>query len=143
MYDDINFLEYIYESSKIGQEIIGHMIKLKVDNDEINILLKDHLLNYKKIASSSKTMLERRNKKIKEVGLFSQLVTYMSTKFNVSKDNNNKDIINIICQNSKQGIDEINIKLKESNIKSKSIINLAERYIKFEQENLDKIKKYI
>ena len=143
MYDDINFLEYIYESSKIGKEIITRMIKLKENNDEINTFLREHFLNYKKISSSAKTMLERRNKKIKEIGLLSQIVTYVSTKFNVSISNNYKDIINIISQNSKQGIDEINVRLRESNIKSKSIINLAQRYVKFEQEALDKLIEYI
>lgn len=146
MYDDVNLLEYIYQSAKISQETVGRIINLKSEEDDLKRLLKEQLLNYKKIASSARTMLERRNKKIKEIGIFSQMITYMSTKLNISQkddETNNKNIVNIICQNSKQEIDELNIKLKESNIKSKSIVNLAERFIKFEQEFLGKLNKNI
>lgn len=146
MYDDVNLLEYIYQSAKISQETVGRIINLKSEEDDLKRLLKEQLLNYKKIASSARTMLERRNKKIKEIGIFSQMITYMSTKLNISQkddETNNKNIVNIICQNSKQEIDELNIKLKESNIKSKSIVNLAERFIKFEQEFLSKLNKNI
>ena len=146
MYDDINLLEYIYQSAKISQETVGRIINLKSEEDDLKRLLKEQLLNYKKIASSARTMLERRNKKIKEIGIFSQMITYMSTKLNISQkddETNNKNIVNIICQNSKQEIDELNIKLKESNIKSKSIVNLVERFIKFEQEFLGKLNKNI
>ena len=143
MYDDIGLLEYIYQSAKIGQETIFHILELKLEVDEVNSILKNILLNYKKIALSAKTMLERRNKKIKEIGMLSQMLTYMSVKINVSIEENNKDILNIVYQNSRQGVDEITIKLREFNIKSKSIINLAQRYIKFEQDNLDKIREYL
>ncbi len=146
MYDDVNLLEYIYQSAKISQETVGRIINLKSEEDDLKRLLKEQLLNYKKIASSARTMLERRNKKIKEIGIFSQMITYMSTKLNISQkddETNNKNIVNIICQNSKQEIDELNIKLKESNIKSKSIVNLVERFIKFEQEFLGKLNKNI
>ena len=146
MYDDVNLLEYIYQSAKISQETVGRIINLKSEEDDLKRLLKEQLLNYKKIASSARTMLERRNKKIKEIGIFSQMITYMSTKLNISQkddETNNKNIVNIICQNSKQEIDELKNKLKESNIKSKSIVNLAERFIKFEQEFLSKLNKNI
>lgn len=138
MYDDINVLEYVYQTAKTSLEIIARVINLNIDNNEYINILKDEFNNNKKIASSAFNMLKRRNKEVKEIGIFTKMITYMSVKMNTS-ENNNEDIINIIIQNLNQVIDELNYKLLENKIKSKSIINLIERYKLFEIETLRRI----
>ena len=145
MYDDISFLEYIYEKSKIEQELIGGILKkiIELRNIElynVNIIIKEQLYNYRKIASSAKTMLERRNKKIKEISIFSKMMKHMSVKINITAESETKDIINILIQESKINIDEIIKNSKEAKIKSKSIRNLSDRFIIYEQEFISKLK---
>lgn len=139
MYDDINILEYIYQTARNSQEIIARVIILNIDNKKYNEILKSEFYNNKKIANSVSTMLKRRKKEVKEIGVFSQMIAYMSIKINSSDDDTDGDIINIVIQNIKQVIDELSVKLRENKIKNKCIRNLIERYILFEKECLEKI----
>lgn len=143
MYDDINLLEYVYQTAKSSQEIIARIIKLNLDNSMYNEILKNEFNNNKKISSSASLMLKRRNKNPKELSVFSKMITYMTVKKNITENKRNEDIINIVAQNSNQIIDELSMKLKESKIKSKSISNLIQRYIYFENETLEKINLLI
>ena len=141
MYDDINVLEYVYQTAKTTQEILARIIKLNIKNSIYDEALKDEFNNNKKIALSASHMLKRRKKDPKEISVFSKMVTYMSVKKNITEaDDTNEDIINIVIQNSNQIIDELSAKLKYSKIKSKSVINLIDRYVFFENETLEKIK---
>lgn len=143
MYDDINLLEYVYQTAKSSQEIIARIIKLNLDNSMYNEILKNEFNNNKKISSSASLMLKRRNRNPKELSIFSKMITYMAVKKNITENKRNEDIINIVAQNSNQIIDELSMKLKESKIKSKSISNLIQRYIYFENETLEKINLLI
>lgn len=143
MYDDVNLLEYVYQTAKSSQEIIARIIKLKLDNIMYNEILRNEFNNNKKISSSASLMLKRRNKNPKELSVFSKMITYMAVKKNITENKRNEDIINIVAQNSNQIIDELSMKLKESKIKSKSISNLIQRYIYFENETLEKINLLI
>lgn len=141
MYDDINVLEYVYQTAKTSQEIIARIINLNIKNSIYNEVLQKEFNNNKKIAMSVSSMLKRRGKNPKEISIFSKMITYMSVKKNTTNaDDTNEDIINIVIQNSNQIIDELSSKLKDSKIKSKSIINLINRYIFFENETLGSIK---
>ena len=141
MYDDIELLEYLYQNVKINQEIIGQIIKLNRVEENLKNILKEHLKNYIKITNSVKTMLQRRKKEVKDIGVISKMATYMNVKTNLSKKSDSKEIKILVIQGSKISIEEINKKLKEFKIKSKSIINLAERLIMFENEFVNKFEK--
>lgn len=147
MYDDINILEYIYEKAKIDQEILGEILKfckinLNISNDYVDIL-KELLNNYKKVASSSKTMLERRNKIVKEVSILSKMAEYMVIKRNITQNSDISNISSILIQGNMINIDEINKKLNESKIKSKSIINLIQRYRIYEEDSIKSLNRFI
>lgn len=141
MCDDIEFLDYLYQSVKINQETIGQIIKLYKIEESLKNILKEHLKNYIKISNSAKTMLKRRNKEIDDIGIFSKMGAYMSVKTNLSNDNTIEEIKNLVIQGSKIQIAEVNKRLEEFRINSKSISNLARRLIIFENEFLYKIKE--
>lgn len=140
MYDDINVLEYVYQTAKTSQEIVARVLKLNIEGNRYNEVLKQEFSNNKKISLSASHMLKRRKKDPKEISVFSKFVTYMSVKKNLSGNKKeDENIINIVIQNGNQIIDELSVKLNESKIKSKSIINLIQRFIYFENETLERL----
>ena len=142
MFDDINVLNYIINITKLSEELLGRVLKeCKIENEILKNTLKQAIINYRKIITSAKNMLLRRNKKVDEIGVISKMMTYMSFKSNLDSESTIEDILVILKQNSKINIDEINRKLEESKIKSKSIINLANRLVMFEEDNLSKYNK--
>ena len=145
MYDDVSFLEYIYEKAKVEQELFGKTLNMiiELNNDVLEgiiNLIKNKLYNYRKIAASAKTMLERRDKEVKEISIFSKIMKHMSVKINLTNESDLQEFLNILIQESKINIDEIQKSSKEAKIKSKSIMNLSERFLMYEQDFINNLK---
>lgn len=143
MYDDIEVLEYIYESAIIAIEEISHVLKINNNIENINEILKNIIFNYRKIALSAKQMLERRNKKVKEIGMITKMISYMNIKLNINEEDKVEEVIQIIIQGCNISIDNMIKKINNSKIKRKSIINLANRFVMFEKETIEKIKIFL
>lgn len=141
MNEEIEFLEYIYQNSKMGIESIGRLIKSRNKDDKLDKIFKEQLHDYTKIANSARGMLKRRNREIKEIGVMSKIATYMTIKMNLSKNNPDKEAVDMVIKGSRMGIEQINKHLNEYRIKSKTVINLANRLINIEEKNLEKLNK--
>ena len=141
MNEEIEFLEYIYQNAKMGIESIGRLIKSRNKDDKLDKIFKEQLHDYNKIANSARGMLKRRNKETKEIGVMSKIATYMTIKMNLSKENPDKEAVDMVMKGSRMGIDQINKHLQEYRIKSKTVMNIANRLISIEQNNLQKLSK--
>ena len=141
MNEEVEFLEYIYQNAKMGIESIGRLIKSRKKDDELDKIFKEQLNDYNKVANSARGMLKRRGKETKEIGVMSKIATYMTIKMNLSKENPDKEAIDMVMKGSRMGIDQINKHLQEYKIKSKSVMNIANRLISIEQNNLLKLSK--
>lgn len=141
MNEEIEFLEYIYQNAKMGIESIGRLIKSRNKDDNLDKILKEQLHDYNKIANSARGMLKRRNKETKEIGVMSKIATYMTIKMNLSKENPDKEAVDMVIKGSQMGIEQINKHLNEYRIKSKTVVNLANRLITIEKNNLEKLNK--
>lgn len=142
MNNEIEILEFIYENTKVCQETILRIIKIRNKNDELEGHIKKQYLEYKKISNSSKNMLERRKKKVNdEVNIVGKIVTYMQIKKNIQKDDSKEQIANILIEGSKIGIEQIKNKISEIKIKSKPILNLINKLINLENYNIQEMKK--
>lgn len=144
MNEEIEFLEYLYQNSKICQETIARIIKTRNKQDELEQIIKKQFVEYKKISNSAKSMLERRRKKVKEeINVMGKIVTYMEIKKNIVKDDSISQIALLLAEGSKIGIEHINERLESIEITNKPILNLAKRLIDIEKNNIEKLKEYI
>ena len=141
MNEEVDFLEYIYQNAKMGIESIGRLIKSRNKDDDLDKILKEQLHDYNKIANSARGMLKRRNKETKEIGVMSKIATYMTIKMNLSKENPDKEAVDMVIKGSQMGIEQINKHLNEYRIKSKTVVNLANRLITIEKNNSEKLNK--
>ena len=141
MNEEVEFLEYIYQNAKMGIESIGRLIKSRKKDDELDKIFKEQLNDYNKVANSARGMLKRRGKETKEIGVMSKIATYMTIKMNLSKENPDKEAVDMVMKGSRMGIDQINKHLQEYRIKSKTVMNIANRLIAIEQNNLLKLSK--
>lgn len=141
MNDDIEFLEYIYQNTKMEIESIARILKIRKKNDILNSILKEQLYEYNKIANSAMNMLKRRNREIKDIGIMSKIATYMSIKINSKKDNPQKDIIDMLIKEKTIQVDQIKKHMEEYRIKCKTVINLANRLIHLEENHVNILKK--
>lgn len=141
MNEEIEFLEYIYQNTKMGIESIAQLIKSRKKEDELDKILKEQLHDYQNIMIAARNMLKRRRKEPKDISLMSKIATYMSIKINLAKENPDIEAINMMIKGSSMGIEQIKRHLEEYRIKSKTVINLANRLINIEENNLKKLTK--
>lgn len=143
MNEEIEFLEYIYQNAKICQETIARIIKNRNKKDELENVIKTQYFEYKKISNSAKNMLERRKKKVnEEISIMAKIVTYMEIKKNINKEKDITEIVSLLIEGSKVGIEQITSRLNEVKIKNKPVLNIANRLINVEKNNIKELQKY-
>ncbi len=143
MNEEIEFLESIYQNVKFTQESIARIIKMRDKNDELNSIIKQQYLEYKKISNSAKAMIERRKKKVKEVGVMTKIATYVGIKANMLNGEDISQIALMLVEGSKVGTEQLNRYMNEYNVTNKNIINLANRLLNIEKDNIQKLQKFI
>lgn len=143
MKSEIELLEYIYQNARIGQETVGRILVIKSEKLDIDALIKETLNNYKKIVYSSKAMLTRRNKKVKDLTIGTKMAIYMSIKKSLAEDNSKSNIVNLIYESSLISNLQLNDYINDTKINSKTILNIANRFVDYEIENVSKYKKIL
>ncbi|MDD3304147.1 MAG: hypothetical protein PHP54_04440 [Clostridia bacterium] len=142
MKEEIEFLDFIYQNAKMGQESIGRLLKTRNKNDEIEVVAREQLNDYRRISNSAKGMIERRKKKAKELDIISKVATNMSIKFNLAKDDSQKEVADMLIKGSTMGITQIKKHLDDYKLKNKNVINLANRLLSIEEKNLENLVKF-
>ncbi len=86
-------------------------------------------------------MIQRRKKKIHEISILSKMATYVNVKNNITKEDSIENIANKLIQSSKVNINQFEEVLKEYNIKNKHVLNISNRYLNIQFNNIDRLEK--
>ena len=81
--------------------------------------------------------------KSKGIGTMTKLKTYIMININTIKDKTASHIAEMMIQGSSMGIVDITKKLKEYNNAEQDIIELGNRLLKFEQQNIEEMKTFL
>lgn len=143
MKDELELLEYIFQNSKIAVESIMRIRKERKKIDDLDNLLKDMILNYRKIGNASRTMIERRTKKARDIGILSRLATYMNIKLSGITEESISSVATMLIQACSMGKNEITNKMNEYKVKSKNVNNVANRLLQLEEQNIERLKVFL
>ena len=144
MSEEIEILEYIYQYSKICQETIMRIIKTRNKKDILEEIIKKQYYEYKKISNSAKSMLQRRGKNVsEEIGIMGKIMTYMEIKKNVNENDSINEVAILLIEGSKIGIEQIKKHTEDIKFNNKYILNLINRLIIMEENNIKELEKYI
>ncbi len=143
MKEELEFLEYLYNMIKLERDSLLRIIKMRKKDDNLSFFLKEQVINYRKFIISLDKMIETRKSKAENNGLslLAKMASHVGAKLTVLNENSYDDILDILIHRSNVCIDEINTKLKEYNIESKTIINLAQRFIDVQRSNVIELNK--
>jgi len=106
-------------------------------------MLKSQLDEYKMIYDASDRKLKEIRKDAKELNPFSKISTYFMINLNTLMNKSSSHISEMMIQGSTMGIIDITKKLKEYNEADKEILDLADKLLKLEQNNVEECKKYL
>lgn len=142
MNGNIELLNYIHQNSEMGQNTLNQLIGIVEDNS-FKEVLQSHFNEYKKIFDLSEEKIKKQNKEAKEINTFSKISTYMMINLKTLTNKSPSHISEMLIQGSTMGIIDITKKINKYNSADKEILDLADNLLKFEQNNIEELKKFL
>jgi hypothetical protein len=144
MNGDAELLNFIYQNSQMGVETLGQLIPMVKDSPEFEKQLEGQKREYDSIHKEAKLFLENHGKEEKGLGAFEKIRTYLMVNLETLTDRSVPHIAEMLMIGSNMGvIDAIkNLKKYDSGV-SPEIKSLMERLRKFEENNVERLKKYL
>lgn len=142
MNNDIEFLNYIAQNSKMGIDTLTLIIK-DIDGNEFKTVLLDQLQEYMKIYDKCTELLHSMNSEVEDFNALQKVSTYMATKFNIAKDDSHSHIAEMLIQGSTMGVTDITKKINKYVDADEKIQMIANKLLKTEENNIHEMKKYL
>ncbi len=145
MNENLELLEYIYKSSSMGRDSLTNLLKeLNDKENKLKGTISDELSEYEKYAKKSKDLLKKNKGKIKDNSIVTKIMSKEGIKKEVRDDNSDASIAHMLIEGLTMGVVDIETKIKNLDEKAnKDIVNLADNYFKFQQKEIEKLKKYL
>jgi len=142
MNGNIELLNYIHQNAEMGKDTITQLIGISED-EEYKKMLKSQLEEYKAIYDKANKKINDMNKEAKDINAFAKVSTYIMINLKTLMNKSPSHISEMLIQGSTMGIIDITKKLKEYPNADKEILDLANKLLIFEQNNVEECKKYL
>lgn len=138
-------LEYIYQTAEMGVFSTTKLIEdINGKENKIKKVIEGILKGYENFLKDSKKMLEKKKTEIKENSTFSKMGASMGIKKEVKEDNSDAAIAHMMIEGLTMGTVDISSKIKNyERDADKDILALAKKFLKFQEESIEFLKKYL
>lgn len=145
MNENNELLEYIYQNSEMAKFTLEKLLnELKGKDNKIIKDVEDVLKKYEIYYKSLKKELKKESIKPKDSSLLSKMGASMGIKKEVISDNSDASIADMLIKGMSMGVLNIEKKLSQyDEIANKKTIKLAKEFLKFQQESITQLKKYL
>lgn len=138
----IEFLNYIYQNAEMGIVGINDIIS-KVKDEEFESLLNEQKSDYENICNEAIEILKKYGKEQQELNKMAKISSYMMSMMKTMKDPSTSNLAKMMMEGSNKGIIEITEKINNFKEKDEEIVDLANKLLETEQNNLDNLKKFL
>lgn len=145
MDENIELLEYIYKNAEMGIFTLTELInELNGKENKIKKLVEEELKGYEKYLSESKKLFEKNEHDLETNGLMSKMGASMGIKKETRKDNSDAAIAHMLVQGITMGVVDISSKIDNyEKDADKKIIALAKDFLKFQQDEIERLKAFL
>jgi len=142
MNQNTEFLNYIYQNSKMGVETIKQIIEI-ISHDEFSKHLQAQLSKYQSIYEEAKRKLNESGHQEKDISTMQKISAYMSISMKTLTDKTPSHISEMLIQGSTMGIIDATKNIEKYPDADKDITELANRLLKIEESNVEQLKKFL
>jgi hypothetical protein len=139
---NIELLNYIYQNAEMGKDTITQLLGI-VEDAPLKQALESQQKEYNEIFDIAHDKIEQANKHSKGISSISKITTYLMININTIMNRKPSHIAEMMIQGSTMGITDVTKKLKEYDSAAPDILALADRLLKFEQQNLEEMKNFL
>lgn len=138
-------LEHIYKDAYMASYSLQKLLdEIKNKDNKIKGDVEDILQKYQEFKEEVEELLKGNDEEVNDPNFFAKMGSTMGIIKEVKTDNSDSSIADMVIQGVSMGSIETEKKLKayEKDIE-KEYKDLAERFLKFQQKSIDKLKKYL
>ena len=145
MNENKDLLTYLYHDISMALDNLTLLIKkINKKDNKIKKVIEEVIKGYEENLKETKKLLKQFNFKEEKLPLINKMGAYMGINMEIMKDNSDARIADMLIQGITMGIlnAEKNIH-KYENYAEKEIINLTNNFKTFQQDSIEKLKKYL
>lgn len=145
MNENIELLEHIYKDAEMSVFTLSDLLdKLKDKDNKIKGSIEDILHTYESFLRKSKEQLDAAGVKLSKNGMMAKVGASMGIKKEVQVDNSDSSMADMLIKGISMGSIDMEKKIKdyEKEVDSKEL-KLAQEFFKFQQNSMEKLKKYL
>ena len=145
MNEKYELYKHIYKDAEMAVFTLEKLVSdLKEKDNKIKPLIDELLGNYKDWKEKIKKILKSNNETLPENGSIEKMMAKLGIAKEVKDDNSDASIANMLIQGVSMG--SIDTEKKINNYKNKvdkDQIKICKYFLKFQQETIEKLKKYL
>lgn len=138
---DAEMLNFIYQNSQMGVETLNQLIPM-IDNEAFKKRIEAQLREYEQIHQEAKKLLNRHGYDEKGIGALEKIMAYLMIDMKTLMNKSSSHIAEMLIQGSNMGIIDavkrINQYEKDA---EKEVTALMKRLLKFEENNVERLKE--
>lgn len=145
MDENIELLTYLYQDSDMALDNLTMLIKkLNKKDNKIKKVIEGQIKGYENYLKKIKEYIKENNYDIDSKPLISKMGAFMGINMEVMKDNSDSRMADMLIQGFTMGV--INVTKKIETYKDdadKEVLKLAKEFKKFQESNIEFLKKYL
>ena len=145
MNENMELLNFVYENAEMGVHTLNNLsdILRKKDN-KIKGLIEDELKEYNNFLKESEKLLKKNKLEPKKTNLMAKISSKMGIAMETMKDNSDPAIASMVIEGLTMGIVEMETKIESyKKIVDKKILKLSNKFLKFQEEEIEKLKTFM
>ena len=142
MNGNTELLSFVYQNAQMGVETIDQLMGITQDA-EFKRHLQAQYEEYKSILSEAKRMFEMEGKDEKGLSAFEKIRTYLMISLETLGDKSTSHIAEMLTIGSTMGVIQAIRNIRKYEHAQADIQNLMKRLLRFEEDNITQLKKFI
>ena len=137
------FLDAIYKNAKMGADSIINLLP-KMEDDAMRSVMTAQLDGYERYAACAARALKKKGVEPREENIMTRFSAKMGMAFNTMLDSTGTHIAEMMLEGSNMGIVDLTRLLNHySPAQDSEAVRLAREVVRFEEGNLEQLKRYL
>ncbi len=145
MNENMELLNFVYENAEMGMHSLNNLSDILRNKDnKIKGLIEDELKEYNSFLKESEKLLKKNKIEPKKTKLMAKISRKMGIAMETMKDNSDPAIASMIIEGLTMGIVEMETKIENyKKLVDKKILKLSTKFLKFQEEEIEKLKTFM
>lgn len=145
MNENMELLNFVYENAEMGMHSLNNLSDILRNKDnKIKGLIEDELKEYNSFLKESEKLLKKNKIEPKKTNLMAKLSSKMGIAMETMKDNSDPAIASMVIEGLTMGIVEMETKIENyKKLVDKKILKLSTKFLKFQEEEIEKLKTFM